>query len=313
MEEHLVYWLAIMTLVQIIACMINYVLWKYSKSKPLGQQTILDVAIQDFIKITMINFLTRTLIYVKVTRSYSHEVAIGIVTVSKMGSMASLLQIMATILVRYLYIFYPGFMNETSDSKIVSVTRCFVGLGALVSALLKDYANGPEYRYLTQTTSNASQEEVPTFWLFQVVLITNLLLLIFTQVRIEMFKKQTNPNERIINLNRRKPRNNHSVFGNKAIAITFILLLIFLVLILESLLFPGDLDNAAKSVRTRVIASIIINVLVPFLWMSKKRKIRDFFFRMISSDQKPSQKKPSQTVPRLKLVSMRTNRVSPMV
>ena len=121
--------------------------------------------------------------------------------------MASLLQIMATILVRYLYIFYPGFMNETSDGKIVCVTRCFVGLGALVSAFLKDYANGPEYRYLTQTTSNALQEEAPTFWLFRVVLIANLLLLIITQVRIEMFKKQTNPSESNINLNRRKPRN----------------------------------------------------------------------------------------------------------
>ena len=117
------YWLAILISVQIIASMINYVLWKYLKSKPLGQQTVLDVMIKDHIVVSTANFLARTLIYVKFTESYSHEVAMCILAFSVSGIMALLLQIFVTILIRYLYIFNNVFMNERSDLKIVMATR----------------------------------------------------------------------------------------------------------------------------------------------------------------------------------------------
>ena len=181
---------------------------------------------------------------------------------------------------------------------------------------LNDYGKGgAEYNYLTKPSAKESEEKHPSHWLIQLVLVSNLLLLIFTQARIEMFKKQTNQNEPIINLNRqpinrriRKPKNKHSVLGNKFVAITIALLVIFIMVNLEFLLFSDNIKSLAKALRTRVITSIIVHILVPFLWMRKKKKVRDFFFRMLSSDQRPS-----APVPRLKLVSMRTNRVSPMV
>ena len=306
------YWFVAKLLVQIIACLINYVGWKYLASKPLGRQTILDTMIKDHIIVTTWNFISSTLIYIKFTEHYSHEVAMFVVTLNQLSIMAFLLQILVTIVTRYLYIFHPGFMNETSEKNIVITTRYFVGLGALASAFLDDFGKGgPEYTYLTNSVIK-EPKDMPSLWLLQVVLVLNLVFLIFTQVRIETFKKQTNPNEPIINLNRqpinrrrRKPKNKHSVVGNKFIAITIALVLIFLMVFLEFAFFPQNANGVAKALRTRVITSIIVHVLVPFLWIRKNKKFRNFFFRMISSED--IQQRP---VLGLKDVYKRTNKVT---
>ena len=134
--------------------------------------------------------------------------------------MAHLFQIMATIGIRYLYIFQLGFMFETKDRLIILGTRCYVWLGALASVFLNDYRGegGPDYMYLTDSDSKASQTS-PTFWFTKVVLTPNILLLILSQVRIEMYKKQTNPNVVMINLNRRtRSKSKNSIFGNNYFA-----------------------------------------------------------------------------------------------
>lgn len=299
------YWLAVMIWVQIIACMINYVLWKYLASKPLGQQTVLDTTIQDYIIVITVNFVARTVSYVKFTESYSHELAMCIVTISQSTIMALLLQIMVTIGIRYMYIFHTGFMNETSDKNISFVTRCFVGFGVLLSVILNDYGKGgPEYSFLTNSVAKKPQGS-PTFWLFRLVMALNILLLVLTQVRIEMFKKRTNPRELI----RKTPRKSkNSIFGSKAVAITIVLLLIVFIVSLELILLPSNINNLAKVLRTRALTSLIMHVLLPSLWIGKNKKILDFFFRMMYK----SSNLPSPTAPGLKLVFKKTNKVKPM-
>ena len=197
--------------------------------------------------------------------------------------MAWMLQIMATIAIRYLYIFHPGFMAETRDQMIILATRCFVGIGALASIFLNDYGGegGPDYMYLTNSDSKTPQKS-PTYWLTKVVLTLNVLLLIFTQVKIEMFKKQTNPNGPTNNLNRRriKFRSKNSIFGNKAVAITLVLLLAFLLLYLDWAYFPTNIKSNGKTLRTRAIGSIIMQILFPLLWIRKNKNIQDFFLRI---------------------------------
>ena len=135
--------------------------------------------------------------------------------------------------------------------------------------------------YLTNSDSKTPQKS-PTYWLTKVVLTLNVLLLIFTQVKIEMFKKQTNPNGPTNNLNRRrnKYRSKNSIFGNKAVAITLVLLLAFLILYLDWAYFPTNIKNGGKTLRTRAIGSIIMQILFPLLWIRKNKNIQDFFFRM---------------------------------
>ena len=283
MEGHLVFWFACKVIIQIIGCLIAYIVWKYITGKPLGQQTVLDKMIQDYIIINITNFFTSTFIYIKFSEQYTHEMAMCFLAINQAGLMAWMLQIMATIAIRYLYIFHPGFMAETRDQMIILATRCFVGIGALASIFLNDYGGegGPDYMYLTNSDSKTPQKS-PTYWLTKVVLTLNVLLLIFTQVKIEMFKKQTNPNGPTNNLNRRriKFKSKNSIFGNKAVAITLVLLLAFLILYLDWAYFPTNVKNSGKTLRTRAIGSIIMQILFPLLWIRKNKNIQDFFFRM---------------------------------
>ena len=142
MEGYLAFWFVCKVVIQIIGCQIAYVVWKYIVSKSLGQQTILDRMILDYIIVNICNFLSGTFIYLKFSEQYTHEMAMCFLAINQAGLMAWMLQIMATIGIRYLYIFHPGFMAETKDQKIILATRCFVGLGALTSVFLNDYGEG---------------------------------------------------------------------------------------------------------------------------------------------------------------------------
>ena len=151
MEDHLAYWFTFKLIIQIIVCVVAYVLWKYLLNKPLGQQTVLDKMIQDHIITSIVNNFTSGLIYLKFREQYSHDMAMALLAANQAALMIYLLQIMMIIIIRYLYIFHPGFMNETSDNVVILVTRSFLGLGALASVLLNDYRGegGLEYNYIT--------------------------------------------------------------------------------------------------------------------------------------------------------------------
>ena len=282
MEDHLAYWLTVKLILQIIVCVVAYVLWNYLASKPLGQQTVLDMMIQDHIITSIVNNFTSGLIYLKFSDKYSHDMAMTLLAANQAALMGYLVQIMMIIIIRYLYIFHPGFMNETNDNVVILVTRSFLGLGALASVFLNDYGGegGLEYNHLINSDFKKLQKS-PTLWLTKGVVISNILLLLYTQARIELFKIQTHPSESINNLNRRKRkfRNKHSLFGSKHVAITLVLVLVFFLIILDLFIFPGSTDNVTKVLRTRVISSLIMQILFPLLWIRKNKKIQDFFFR----------------------------------
>ena len=196
--------------------------------------------------------------------------------------MVYLLQIMILIIIRYLYIFHPGFMNETSDNVVILVTRSFLGLGALASVFLNDYGGegGLEYNHLINSDFKKLQRS-PTLWLTKGVVISNILLLIYTQARIELFKIQTHPSESIHNLNKRKRkfRNKHSLFGNKPVAITLVLVLVFFLLLLDIFIFPGSTNNVAKVLRTRVISSLICRSCFLYFGSERTKRFRTLSFR----------------------------------
>ena len=149
------FWLVIKIFQQIVSCLIFYVVWKYLSSKPLGHRTILDVLIKDNIIVCTTCFITVTFIYLKFVNVYSHEAATSILMINQSAMTAFLLQLMVTNVIRYLYIFHPGFLYQFNDQTITRMTRSFVGIGSIVSVFVENFANeGPEYQYLTRTGTN---------------------------------------------------------------------------------------------------------------------------------------------------------------
>ena len=83
MEDHLAYWFTFKLIIQIIVCVVAYVLWKYLLNKPLGQQTVLDKMIQDHIITSIVNNFTSGLIYLKFREQYSHDMAMALLAANQ--------------------------------------------------------------------------------------------------------------------------------------------------------------------------------------------------------------------------------------
>ena len=110
---------------------------------------------------------------------------------------AIILQIMAFVGTRYIYVFHPGLAHETSDKKIMMISRCFVGMGALISEFVDDFGEGgPDYTNFRGISNEDSKNtKVPTFPVIKVAVVLTVLLLIFVQVRIELYSSRKSQNK----------------------------------------------------------------------------------------------------------------------
>ena len=288
MDDILKLWFAAKIIVNFIALFIFYLYWKYLDNKPLGMQTVLDPMVKDFMLLNAIAFFTSSLVYIKIQDNYSHEVATTIIRINyATGGVAILLLLMATIVIRYLYIFHPGFLYQFNDHTITWTTRSFVGIGSIVSVFMENFAKeGPEYQYLTGTNNDEGDEkDFNKFNFLQGTLLTDFVLLSLLQAKIEIYERKMKKKP-TINLKRgptpahrqsrqRKKRTKNSVFANSTLAITLVLLVVILGMVFEWTFFPRAIGSnmAAKALRTRVISNTILTVILPILWI---RKIKNF-------------------------------------
>ena len=279
MDDILKLWFIAKVIVNFIAIFIFYLYWKYLDNKPLGMQTVLDYMVKDFMLLNILAFFTSSLVYIKFQDNYSHEVAVTIICFNyTTGGMAILLLLMATTIIRYMYIFHPGLMFETNDQTIMLLTRSFVGIGSIVCAFMENFTKGgPEYQYLTGTSDDGIRD-INKFRILQGILLVDFLLLFLLQAKIEI--KSTNFT---ISLNggpvtcqeNEKKETKNSVFGNSTLAVTFVLLVVILCMVLEWTFFPRAIGSnlPAKALRTRVISNTILTVILPILWI---RKVKNF-------------------------------------
>ena len=267
MDNILKLWFIAKVIVNFIAIFMFYLYWKYLENKPLGMQTVLDLMVKDFMCLNTIAFFTSSLVYIKFQDNYSHEVALTIICVNyATGGIAILLLLMATIVIRYLCIFHPGFMYETNDQTIMLATRSFVGIGSIVGVFMENFTKeGPEYQYLTGR-SDDEDDDFNKFWILQGTLLIDFILLSLLQAKIEIYEEID-----------RGPNNctKNSVFANSTLAITLVLLMVIIIMVLEWTFFPHAIGSnlAAKALRTRVISNTILTVILPILWI---RKVKNF-------------------------------------
>ena len=262
-------WLVFKLSSNVLACLIFYVVMKYLKRKPLGMQTVLDLMILDYMKLSVVGFVTSSLVYIKFTDKYSHEAAMMVMHLTHFTVTAILFQIMAYVIIRYVYVFYPGIAHETSDKKIMKVTRFFCAIGAFVSEFVDDFEGVPEYHFLRGTKKMDKDLEKPTLVFFKGLLVIVLLVIIFTQARIEMFKKlrPTSPN-----------RNRQSMFKSPTIAIMLVMMCIALLVILEWAFSPASTDDSevVKTLRSRAIWNLISTLFLPLVMMKKNKKFQNY-------------------------------------
>ena len=170
-------------------------IWNYIfEKKTFGHaNSVLDLMICDYIKLNVFCFFSSYIVYIKFVDNCSHESILKVMHLTHFAVIAIILQIMAFFGIRYIYVFHPGLAHETSDKKIMMISRCFVGMGALISEFVDDFGEGgPDYTYFKGISNEDSKNtKVPTFPVIKVAVVLTVLLLIFVQVRIELFKKKS--------------------------------------------------------------------------------------------------------------------------
>ena len=272
-------WLDMKVLSNLIAAGILVLIWKYLKNKPLGMQTLLDSMIRDCILIVAPNLITSNLVFIKFQEEYSHETAIILIKTNQFVMMAWFLQVFATVTIRYLSIFHQGILNEIKDSTIVAISRIIVGASALGLTLLDDTGiGGPQYVFMTGKTYDS--DKAPKHKLFAALLLADLILVLFVQIRIELLNRKLKVQLPYIIPNQARSRNNlkNKFRYSAVVGIIFLLISLDYIFSLDSVN-----DGTLRTLRIRVIGQTLVTIVIPVIWLMKSKKFFNFFVTLVLS------------------------------
>ena len=189
MNNQVIFLYVLQAISGVIGLLMAYMVLKYLNHKALGMQTINDQMIKDKIYTSslfwVINIITE--IFVNYKAPLNHNLALFIALMNAFVVIASVWQMSVLLVIRYMSVFYQNVMNNVDDCLIIRITRSFVGLTALISAIAMDFENIHGFQILTGEESKDDN-------LFPVkpmilALVICLIILIFTQYQIEKFKK----------------------------------------------------------------------------------------------------------------------------
>ena len=174
----------------VIGLLMAYMVLKYLNHKALGMQTINDQMIQDKIYTSSLYWfvnITTEIIFNYKANPLNHNLALFITLINAFVVIASVWQMSVLLVIRYMSVFYQNVMNNVDDCLIIKITRSFVGLTALISAIAMEFENIHGYQLLTGKESKDDSLFPVKPMIFSLFIC--LIILILTQYQIEKFKK----------------------------------------------------------------------------------------------------------------------------
>ena len=268
-------WLILKIISNLTATKIINTIWNYLKKKPLGMQTLFDSTIIDSFRIISFNFITSSTLYIKVQDNYSHEVSMTLINLNRFVVLAWFFQAFFVMIIRYLSIFHQGFLNRFEDHKVIFAIRSLVTILSALAVLDDFNMEGPEYSYLVG--KEMDPEKIPKFRLFKAILILELLLVIFVQVKIKLLDGRINSNIPGHVLEMMKQR---VAKRSRRTKVQFILLVTF-IFILVSIEYLVSMRSITKTLRTRVIVQTLVTIVIPVIWMKNNKRFFDYLSKCI--------------------------------
>ena len=167
---------------------ITYLLLKYLKQKPLGMQTLLDKVVKDAITCILFHQILGVFIIgliVEFTRPLKDDVAFIITTLFRFSTVSRFWTIFSVIMVRYVLVFYPTYLDIFDEIITRRIIRCLVCIFSAI-IVMADSTNNEKY-YLLKGFDSLDIEKSPKF--LTMLFIFLVIVLIITQYQIEKFKK----------------------------------------------------------------------------------------------------------------------------
>lgn len=275
MEVIIIVLSGIRILLQVLTCIFFTLLWKYMNRKALGMQTLQDLMIKDYMLCVIGNFIVSNLSLMKFQDEYPHYLALALVHSTHFMVIAILSQIFSTIMVRYLSVFHQTILANVGDRHVIATTRTFLLLASFLTSFVDSFGvDGYQYQYLTGTTP----KEDPGYnhRIIKFMIVTDLILLILVQVKIELFKRNVDQLNVAVDLIQEE----ENAFENKVTSrIAGVIAIAFLLFILNHFAFAKL--SIIREFIARIGTQIIIVIVIPSFMVYKNQKFRDFCVKIL--------------------------------
>ena len=185
MVTEAVFWYIIRAVSGTVSIFTAYVVLKYLNKKVLSMRTIFDEIVKDYIYLKIIDWLANIVmdIVVNFLIPVNNNVAMLIIISRRTIVMAGIFQLIAIMLIRYLYVFHQTLLNN--ECLVMFLTRLLVACTALTTTLIGDLKNADDY-YLIMGKSKEGFVHFKTNMIFVLIC---LIVLIITEYKINKFKK----------------------------------------------------------------------------------------------------------------------------
>ena len=248
-------------------------------------QTILDQVVKDGINVLICLLITNVFAFTRFTeQSYGYYLSSMIILLNAFTVFAFMIQVIITVIIRYLIVFHQNILNYFEDSKIINGVRSFVGIVGMLLTLFE--VTDIEYRvnYAILMDQDVDKEKLKQNNAVDFVIISAIGLLItaFVQIRIEFFKKSVdskNPlNKMEVGDGENMDKEMNPEFRKSLLRFVMILLfLAFLVVIDWVLRQRFEAKNVCLSRSRMNVCTGFIALIVCVIWIQRNPKMYKFF------------------------------------
>ena len=219
--------------------------------------------------------------------------------------MAGICQLIAIMLIRYLYVFQQTLLNN--EILVIFVARLLVGFIAVTTTLpivMTDLENINNYSLMTGKKIENDISIISRTPMIIPVVIGSIVLIV-TEYKIYMFKKCVDSKHQLDEEEEEEERNckQHYCKKNSNRIITLIVIAIVFTFVLSAFLYKfnvlsqNDLD--VKRLRIIGIQSLVIQNIIPLILIVKNQKLYHFF--------------EAQILTILRLCKFKKNQIEPMI
>ena len=148
-EEIVVHFL-ILVLILFIA-ILSYQVWRYLNNKSLGQETILDKMVKDFIIFLMCIMIFNWITWIKVVPKYNYHIAMTLMKIGLTFRVCLVAQTLVYWIARYLLVFHFAIINNFDEITIKLASRTFIAILVLFCVIFEDLTKDVKLKYLTES------------------------------------------------------------------------------------------------------------------------------------------------------------------
>ena len=280
MVTEAVFWYIIRAVSGTVSIFTAYVVLKYINKKALSMRTIFDEIIKDYIYLKILDWMSNIVVDIVVNFliPVNKNVALLIIISRHTIKMAGICQLIAIMLIRYLYVFHQTLLNN--ECLVMFLTRLLVACTALTTTLIGDLKNTDDY-YLMIGKSKENEGFVRSKTNVNVIVVLIcLIVLTITEYKINKFKKSVDSQQQFDEMQAgEEERNCIHYFRKKSDRIIFAIIFMFLLYTFVYSIVNLNLSlsfNLKRSMRI-CIQNLVMQNIIPIIFIVLKPKLFCFF------------------------------------